>query len=101
MILTDMNQTWKAPEGYRVHEISALGAFLVVTYRQTRFVPDTMTPMGYATIQVYVNDQGREVMRTEDFRRVPPQPVYGLGVAKRLSLWERIELWFRVNFRGE
>jgi len=70
MILTDINQSWKRPEGYHVYSVRAEGGYLRVEFnklrdpeedistRQTLYITDTIT--------IFVNDAGREVMRTAE-----------------------------------
>lgn len=89
MILRDMNQSWKAPVGYLVTGLHAEGAFLVVQYehRDTQF---GKTIMEY--VNVYLNDQGREVARTEDSNSFleMPEPTKGSGGEKTVSWWESV-----------
>jgi len=101
MILTDMNQTWKAPEGFTMTGVFPLGSFLLVKYmheRQSATVGSSNWLVEY--VDVYLNDQGREVVRTESHETISDAPL-ATAPPKPLSLRERIELWFRVKFRGE
>jgi len=99
MILYDMNQTWKAPEGYQVRSLFVEGAFLRVEYNQTRFHEGTVTPIGYSVVNIYLNDQGREVARTEKFNRLPDAPLIDWSDShpkhkKKLSWWDRLVDWY-------
>ena len=61
MILKDKNETLQPPEGGAVHSVSAEGSYLRVRYA----LPDSFT-------DVYLNDQGREVLRLT--WRLPEKP---------------------------
>ena len=99
MILTDINQTWKAPEGYTATGVFAEGAFLRVVYKRERESANVESPATLVEcVEIYLNDQGREVLRKEAWRSLPLQPVYGIGVAKLSSRWERIKNWFRIEW---
>lgn len=68
MILHDMNQSWKPPAGMSVISVRAEGAYLRVEYHAATTDADTKTRSEKAVV-VFVNDMGREVMRTENTRR--------------------------------
>lgn len=89
-----MNETWKVldmnghlnpPLGYTLTGVDAIGGYLVVSYWRERF----------GSVAVYLNSDGREVLRTIYERNEPsfqsePPPV-------RRTAWEAIK-WF---FTGE
>jgi hypothetical protein len=66
MILKNINQTLREPLGYYFDSVRADGAFLVVAYSQKLLRTGTNIPLGTRWIHIWVNDQGREVIRTED-----------------------------------
>lgn len=95
MILTDMNKTWVPPserEGWVFLTMNVRGTFFELTYQQTLYWTGTLDVMARRTVTIYLNDQGREVLRTEnrkDYLR-PAPPI----AAPKLSRWERFCLWF-------
>lgn len=63
MILYDMNKSWVPPAGYTFHYVQPEGAYLrVVFIRHQSEVGGTKEMV----VSIYVNDLGREVMRTTD-----------------------------------
>lgn len=64
LLMVDKNQSWEPPEGYVLNSVKSMGAFLIVTFLQIRHVTDTVAETEMSEITVYLNDQGREVMRT-------------------------------------
>lgn len=82
MILHDTNKSWTPPAGYRLSSFDTRGAYIYVKYVQLFFKPGTRTALGQNVVIVYLNDQGREVARTEECERFPilsepepPEPV--------------------------
>ena len=75
MHLFDKNETLQSPEGYEIVALSAEGSYLRVEYR--RQLARTKKFQSYSTIIVYLNDIGREVVRTEDTaeEKFPEPPV--------------------------
>jgi len=57
MKLVDFNQTLKPPAGFELQRVSAVGAYLRLTY-------SVEAKGGRVEIEVYLNDQGKEVLRT-------------------------------------
>lgn len=57
MFLFDFNRTLKAPVGAPLQRVAAVGSFLRLTY-------SIEAKGGHVEIEVYLNDQGREVIRT-------------------------------------
>jgi hypothetical protein len=64
MRLFDKNETLQPPEGYEIVALSAEGSYLRVEYR--RQVARTSKFQSWSTVVVFLNDYGREVVRTED-----------------------------------
>lgn len=71
--IKDINQHLVAPEGYTAEQVAAEGAYLRVQYRKV--VLDGETLKGESYVEIFLNDFGREVLRTEKFyRHIPPPP---------------------------
>ncbi len=64
MILYDKNLSWKPPNGV-LTGVRVDGAFLIVSYDAAIFETGTITEIGVQSIEVYLNDQGREVLRVQ------------------------------------
>ena len=75
MILKNINQTLREPKNYKFDGVNADGAFLVIAYSQQLWFTGTNRPMGTKWIHIWVNDQGREVIRTEDNFVPAPEPL--------------------------
>ena len=75
MILKNINQTLREPSGYYFDSVRTDGAFLVVAYSQKLLRTGTNIPLGTRWIHIWVNDQGREVIRTEDNFVPAPEPM--------------------------
>ena len=67
MIVTDINQTLRPPAGAVLNGVFAEGSFLRLSYQQTLLGE----PSRYKIIDVFLNDMGREVLRTEAIHYVP------------------------------
>lgn len=63
MIFKDFNQTLVPPKGFVVNHVKAKGAYLLVQFVKER---DTDTHYIRDYVEIYLNDMGREVARTED-----------------------------------
>ena len=92
MILRDVNKSWIPPQGYGLVSLSAEGSFLRLVYRQK-------LAEGHSTVTVYLNDTGREVLRTQDMidygaLKSPAAPVAG-------GFWEALREGFKLFLRGE
>src|SRR6267142_7265442 len=98
--LHDMNQSWTPPEGYWFDSISAQGAYLVVQYHQSLFVPGTRTVKSQNQVVIYLNDIGREVSRTHEqkFYPVLPEPVQ--KTPDPISSWVRFKNGFFMVLIG-
>jgi hypothetical protein len=57
MALQDFNRTLVPPAGFALRRVSAVGAFLVLAYFQE-------AKGGRVELEIFLNDQGREVIRT-------------------------------------
>ena len=71
MLLRDMNQNWTPPDGFVFQDVTASGAYLQVRYTQS-FAATPIFRQGQHQVVIYVNDMGREVMRTTDTLLAPP-----------------------------
>ena len=92
----DTNLTWVPPaedHGFRFVSARSEGAFLRLEYRKIIFNGDV--PIGRGIVNVFLNDMGREVGRTEDVEWIEddkkPATVY-----TSLSLWKQFVLWFQI-----
>jgi hypothetical protein len=63
--LIDKNQSWTPPEGYLLSAVSADGSYLRIEYRKRSLPDDQPTDQ---IVNIFLNDTGREVARTEDTR---------------------------------
>jgi hypothetical protein len=72
MKITDINQTLKQPEGFELYDVRADGAYLRLEYNKTIYVEATRTAKGWKSVIIYLNDFGREVVRTEAFIKIAP-----------------------------
>jgi hypothetical protein len=76
MKVTDKNETLQPPKGFEAYDVRADGAYLRLEYSQTKYVPDPTDKCmgqrmdGWTTVVIYLNDQGREVLRTEVYTRM-------------------------------
>lgn len=77
MEIFDKNQTLQPPEDYWVHSVSADGSYLRLEYRQGLCATGTTAVIGENTVVVFLNDAGREVLRTqrEEVWLPSPEPV--------------------------
>lgn len=96
MKFRDYNQTLKEPAGYLLTSLSAEGAFIHLDYRALLYREGTNLVIGHCEIHIYLNDQGREVARTQDtieheFATLMPATPY-----ERMKLVQRIKLWFAI-----
>ena len=95
MILHDMNQSWTPPAGYSFAFAVAHGSYLSVVYHQTA---DTETQHVRNIVEIFLNDMGREVMRTEDTATWPivkPKPD-----ALPVGRWFRFKNGFYIALQG-
>jgi hypothetical protein len=84
MILKDYNQTLVKPEGFDLYDVRADGSFLRLEYNKTKYVEDPLDQQtglradGWTSLVIYLNDQGREVIRTETYIKIAselPTPI--------------------------
>ena len=102
MILKNINQTLREPSGYYFDSVRTDGAFLVVAYSQKLLRTGTNIPLGTRWIHIWVNDQGREVIRTED-NWVPapvPPPVSVPAPPPPKTFWQELKEDMRLIFTG-
>jgi hypothetical protein len=65
MNILDKNQTLQPPDGFGDPvSVVADGAYLRVEYRQNIFKTATRTIIGKNVVNIFLNDQGREVARS-------------------------------------
>jgi hypothetical protein len=95
MLLTDKNQSWQPPEGYQLQSVGPEGAYLCVKYSKRQDKPGWTVAN---IVTVYLNDQGREVARTEAPIQWPiPKPeIIPTPVARRF----RIKNGFLIMMHG-
>jgi hypothetical protein len=72
MILKDVNQTLVPPAGFDLYDVRAEGSYLRLEYNQTKYDAN-MTAVGWTATILYLNDQGREVLRTEQYIAIAPK----------------------------
>ena len=94
MTLKNINQTLREPEHYRFEGVRAEGAFLIAAYSQKLLKTGTNLHLGTRWIHIYVNDQGREVIRTEDNFIPAPEPMSLRQPPPKPLTWdERLVKW--------
>jgi hypothetical protein len=78
MKFTDTNNSWNPPVGFTLTKVLPAGTLTGIEFRQ-------ILPNAVSIVVVYVNDQGREVFRTQESDdlyiepepRTPRQPRFG------------------------
>ena len=70
MLVKDKNQTLQEPEGFALEDVQAVGSYLRLAYWLDKYRSQEGC-WEYCTVVVYLNDQGREVLRTTDWRKEP------------------------------
>jgi hypothetical protein len=98
MTLIDMNHTWTPPEGHTFLEASVRGAYILVTFHQDTFFPNSTEVNGFNRIVVYLNDQGREVLRVCNGTRYDKKPAVVLQPEK--TFWEQLKKDVKDLFTG-
>ena len=95
MTFKDKNERLLIPDGYVFTNISAEGSFLRVEFRHLR-------SENVAVMNIYLNDFGREVLRTEEeVDRVDSEetfPEEKVLLKKHISRWGRICMWLVLLF---
>lgn len=88
----DKNLSWTPPVGYIVRDVIPEGAYLTIVYDQCFYG-------GKHIIQVYLNDQGREVGRSLT-TRVDPLPEVDQETPKPVA--RRFQFWngFLITLHG-
>jgi hypothetical protein len=91
MIVIDKNQTLDPPNGFRLSAVYAEGAYIRLVFRAEKYYGSPSAsdmpryPYASSTVTIFLNDQGREVLRTQtDWTQ--PQPVAPESTPK-LSPW--------------
>jgi hypothetical protein len=97
MTFTNINRSWDAPEGFEFQDVSAKGAFLRVSFRRTDEYTSGLKKI--SVVQVFINDMGREVFRTEhtetSYREAPEPPA-----REPVSRWSRFQAAFELALLG-
>lgn len=79
--ITDTNKWLKPPAGYELDSFDARGAYLCARYKQRQVLPDAQPAIGFSIVEIFLNEDGREVARTKWFETfttyamLPPLPV--------------------------
>jgi hypothetical protein len=95
MKLRDINSWIHPPEDYLLVAVEADGNFIRLEYRQIIYFKDTTRVKGRSIVILYVNDFGREVLRTCDVDFYDPEPPPEPKVpVKPLTAWERVAFAF-------
>ena len=91
MKVIDINEHLKPPKHHELRFVNATGAFVRLEYRATLISAND--PLGYArsTVVIYLNDMGREVLRTEDLEPIKESP---LMPPQKQSFWTRLYLMY-------
>jgi hypothetical protein len=87
----DKNQTLIPPANYEFSSLKVEGAYFRLGYTQTTYYSNSTKIMGYNTVFVYLNDQGREVLRTENMERVQYQEDTTPAVYVPKTFWEELK----------
>lgn len=98
MRLESINNFIYEPEGFELAEAAAEGSYLHLTYSQELFVDGTSTVKGYNQANVYLNDQGREVLRA--YRFFPVSELPKLKPRLKDSRWDKFKLGWWFIFYG-
>ena len=96
MIIEDKNRTLVPPAGYELRSVEAEGAYLRLHYRRILFRAGTTIVQGEKWVHIFLNDQGREVVRTvqyyESIAPVPAEPPK--------TIWEVVRDGFQGFWRA-
>lgn len=97
MIVEDKNLTLQPPDGFRPESVEAQGAYLRLQY--VRFERSMATAHYWTRVTIYLNDMGREVLRTTDDVVLPTlrvaTPKYDEPEEpKAKSIWD----WIKINY---
>lgn len=99
-----MNQTLVPPFGATLTWVRADGAYLLLRYSELLY-NDDKSARGETCICLYLNDQGREVLRTEEDIFLPEQPFYDLPGFGRgpeeipITIWAALKYTWNKHFR--
>ena len=101
MIVLDKNQTLDRPKGFTFAFVNAKGAYLQLRFQKTVIHVNPAESNELHTVDVYLNDQGREVLRTEEKHRLPDLPPPVVAPPPQ-TWWEEVKSDFKFMFgRGE
>ena len=93
MEIKDKNETLQPPSCFILCGVTAAGSFLILKYTNPTING------GLYVINVYLNDVGREVLRTTEYKDPVPLPEPPPIVEP--SLWQSFKWNFRELFRSE
>lgn len=91
----DTNKWLIAPPGYEVHSVQVEGNYLKVRYTQEVFQTATTQVIAVRFVDIFLNSDGREVMRTMGFNKVPTAE-WGKTITEKVSWWEKVLLYIEV-----
>ncbi len=95
MILHDKNKSWAPPNGYTLKKVVGEGAYLRITYI---IHEENGEQHVYRTLDIYVNDTGREVMRVAD--TVVGYTIKSTTPPVSVSRWFRFKNGFLLALQG-
>ncbi len=90
----DKNLSWEPPAGYQFRSVVVEGAYLKLAYSNSASTEGKWPTRLTSIINIYVNDQGREVARTAvRIVDAPPTPIEPpQPVAWRFRFWNAVLL---------
>ena len=95
MELRDFNETFKPPVGFVVDSFDARGMYLYAKYKQPFFFEGTEKVQGLNIVEVYLNDQGREVARVSSQYYYPR--LVDIPPAPPLTRWQKFKEKFKCQ----
>jgi hypothetical protein len=98
MIMLDKNQTWTPPKGYEFSSLVVAGGYFHVRYQKTVIHTNPAELNELFTVDVYLNDQGREVLRTENKSYISESPIVASQPQK--TFWEQLLVDVKDLFTG-
>lgn len=90
MKLIDKNKTWNPPAKGILQFVFAQGSYVQVEYMER------ISPTTKKMTKIYLNADGREVLRTEEIREteIPaPPPLHPIQKSKKTSWWHKFFNW--------
>jgi hypothetical protein len=100
MIAIDINQHLKPPSPHYLYSVNASGGFIRLEYHATLPYAKDGTPLPMkckSTVVVYLNDMGREVIRTEHIDIIDEPP---LVPPRPQTFWIRLSLLYIAVMRA-